>query len=198
MNEETIITGYHGTDIKNAESICKKNFRINKDKYNKLYLGAGIYFFDNIDNALDWNIKKFKKDFRYKPEWKELIKSYTIIKGIISVKEKDILDLDKKENLYKLELLVTKINKKLESSPEYCRAQNKTAAIINTLYEIKEINKKLIVKTFFEKIETKKFNELKNYPRRMFCVKDVSIISKKLERIDIKEELFKSIIYFYD
>ena len=61
----------------------------------------------------------------------------------------------------------------------------------------KVIRKKVLIKTFFEKIGTKNFDELRLYPRKMLCVKDASIISKNKEKINIEESLFKSIMYFY-
>ena len=194
--EQTII-GYHGTNKNNVASICTKNFRINRDEYNRLYLGAGIYFFFNLDDALDWNIKLFKRKFGYYPELDKLTDKYSIIEAQIKADENDILDLDKKENLFKLELLIKKIDEKLKDSYNYKSASNKTSAIINFLYEIGEIKRKIIIRTFFEKIGTKNFNELKLYLRKMLCVKDISIISENKEIIDIKENLFKSIIYFY-
>ena len=106
MNEQII--GYHGTNKKNVSSICSKNFRINKDKRNKLYLGAGVYFFFKLDDALDWNVKSFKKEYECNPEWNAFMNNYSIIESLIDVEEKDILDLDKKENLYKLEILIRK------------------------------------------------------------------------------------------
>lgn len=195
MNEQII--GYHGTKKSNVASICSKNFRINRDKYNKLYLGAGVYFFFYLDDALDWNVKSFKREYRCYPEWNKLINTYSIIESLIEVDEKDILDLDKKENLFKLEILKKKIDEKLKDAQNYQNASNKTSAIINFLYEIKEIRKKVLIKTFFEKIGTKNFDELKLYPRKMLCVKDVSIISKNKEKINIEESLFNSIMYFY-
>ena len=114
MNEQII--GYYGTNKNNVASICSKNFRINKDKYNKLYLGAGVYFFFNLDDALDWNVKSFKREYGCYPEWNKLISTYSIIESLIEVDEKNILDLDKKENLFKLEILKKKIDEKLKNA----------------------------------------------------------------------------------
>lgn len=195
MNET--IKGYHGTSKDNASLIIKDNFRINKDENNKLYLGTGVYFFYKIDDAVDWNIKLFEKEYSSVPKWQELIDNYSVVESEIYVDNRDILDLDQKENLYKLEMLIKKFEKKLESRQDYWTAKRKTSAIINYLYEIKEIKKKVVIRTFFEQIRIEKFNELKLYPRKMFCVKDISIISKNKEKLDIEESLFNSIIYFY-
>lgn len=50
---------YHGTSLENANKICKSsneiNFKISCGKNE--WLGNGVYFFDNKQNAIDW-VKK--------------------------------------------------------------------------------------------------------------------------------------------
>lgn len=195
MDEE--IVGYHGTKKELVESICTNNFFINEDENNKLFLGAGVYFFFLCDDAIDWNIKTFRKEFSFLPEWEDILKKYSVIESKIKVKKEDILDLDEKENLYKLEILAEKIKSKLITKEEYVRAKNKTTAIINMMYKRNMIKKKIILKTFVEKINTATFDSLKNYPRKMFCVKDKSIILENKEKIDIDKRIYDGIIYFY-
>lgn len=197
MNQQNIITGYHGTKKENINSICKNNFSMNLDKENNLFLGYGVYFFYLCDDALDWNIKKFIEEFKYLPGYEIALSKYGIIKSNIRLKEEDILDLDSKEKLYKLEILIKKFKGKFMAKSEYIRSKNKTAAIINMLYNRKLINKKILSKTFFEQIKIKELNSFKNYPRKMFCVKDISIIIKSEEQTNINKNLFDSIIYFY-
>ena len=195
MDEDII--GYHGTKKELVESICTENFIINNDEDNKLFLGYGIYFFYSCDDALDWNVKCFIKKFSNLPNWEMLLSNYAIIESIIKVNKDEILDLDEKDKLYKFEILVEKIKGKLITKPEYLRAKNKTSAIINMMYRRNLIKKKLISKTFVEQINTKTFDSFKNYSRKMFCVKDCSIILENKEKLDIDKELFQSIIYFY-
>lgn len=191
------MTGYHGTKKESVESICTNNFVINEDVNNKLFLGFGIYFFYISDDALDWNIKSFIKEFSILPQCDMLLSKFSIIESNIELPQEDILDLDEKENLYKFEMLADKIKVKLAMSQEYARAPNKTAAILNMLYKKKLTTKKVISKTFFEEINTKNLHSFKNYPRKMFCVKDKSIIFENKEKLDIDENSFESIIYFY-
>lgn len=195
MDEE--IVGYHGTKRTLVELICSNNFNINEDKENKLFLGSGIYFFYSCDDAIDWNVKKFRKEYSHLPNWENLIDNYAVIESVIKANKDDMLDLDEKDKLFKLEILIEKINKKLITNQEYIRAKNKTAAIINMMYQRKLIDKKIVSKTFMEKIDTRNLSGLKNYPRKMFCVKDNSIIVENKEKIDIDKEIFDSIIYFY-
>ena len=189
MNEE-ILTGYHGTKRENIDLICKNNFLISLDKENNLFLGYGVYFFYLCDDALDWNIKKFIEDFKYLPGYEIILNKYGIIKSNIRLKEDDVLDLDNKDKLYKLEILIKKFEGKLVTKQEYIRAKNKTSAIINILYHRKLMNKKILSKTFFEQIKTKELNSFKNYPRKMFCVKDTNVIIENKEEKNINKDLF--------
>ena len=195
--DKKIIVGYHGTKKENIESICTNNFYIKEDNNGKLFLGSGVYFFCLCDDAIDWNVKKYFEEFLKVPTLELLISKYSIIESIIKVEKEDILDLDEKDKLYRLELLVDKIKGKLLTKPEFLRAKNKTGAIINMLYKRKLLSKKIILKTFVETINTKTFDSLKNYSRKMLCVKDTSIILENREKIDINKDLFDSIIYFY-
>lgn len=80
---------------------------------------------------------------------------------------------------------------------EYRRSKNKTSAIINMMYRRKLITRKVIIKTFVEEIKPKIFDSFKSYPRKMFCVKDKSIIFNNKEVENLNEELVKSVMYFY-
>ena len=195
MNEK--MTGYHGTKKELVESICTNNFNVDPDINNELFLGFGIYFFYFCDDAIDWNIKRFMKEFSCLPQWSILLDKFSVIESTIEVSKDDILDLDEKDKLYKFELLIEKIKGKLSTKSDFIRSKNKTAAIINMMYKRNMINKKVISKTFIEQINTKYLNGLKNYPRKMFCVKDRSIILENKEKIDLSQNSFESIIYFY-
>ncbi len=195
MDEEII--GYHGTKKSNVESIITNNFRINEDRHNKLFLGAGIYFFDIYGDAIDWNVKSFISEFSYLPEWNAYINKYSVIESKIVVNASHILNLDEKENLYKFEMLVEKVKGKLQSKPEFIRARNKTSAIINMMYTRNLLKKKILIKTFVEQINVKNLSSFKSYSRKMFCIKDESIIKENKEKININEESFNSIVYFY-
>ena len=195
--EEEIMEGYHGTLKENLESICIDNFNINPDTNNKLYLGYGIYFFVELNDALDWNIKQYKDQHNCNPRYEKIIEDYGIIKSIIVVNKNEILDLDNKDILRKFELLISKCIGKLVTKEQYIKAPNKTAAILNMMYHRGEIKRKVIIKTFFEPIGTKYLNTLKNYPRKMICIKTNDIIKQNAIVDDISKEEYDSIMYFY-
>lgn len=197
MEEETI-EGYHGTKSENIELICIENFNVNKDSNDKLFLGSGIYFFIELSDALDWNIKKYKEIHHCIPTYEKIIEKYGIIKSIIVVDKEEILDLDKKDILRKFELLISKCNGKLITKEQYKNASNKTAAIINMMYSRGEIKRKVLLKTFFEPIGTKYLQGLKNYPRKMVCVKNNDVIKENIKVNKISKEEYDNIIYFYE
>lgn len=192
------IIGYHGTKKEYVESIIDDNFKVCEDKESELLLGYGVYFFYEYDNALDWNIYRYKKRFLILPDFGSILSNYFIIESDIKVNEDDILDLDEIDKIYKLEIIVKKYANKFLTSFDYLNAKNKTSAIINMLYQKNIINKKLISKTFFSKKKMKVFDSFKKHPRKMFCVKDRSIIVKNKEKLDVDENTFNSIIYFYE
>lgn len=192
------IEGYHGTDKENIESICSNNFEIKKDLKNKLFLGFGAYFFFEYEDAVDWNVKELRDDLNRVPKYDELQNKKSVVKADIKCKDTDILNLDDKEMLLKFEILVEKYQGKLSTKPEFINAKNKTAAIINMLYQRKLIKRNIIIKTFIETIKTNRFlQSLKNYPRKMVCVKDNKYISNIYEYNELSKEKYDSIVYFY-
>ena len=192
------IEGYHGTDKQNIESICSNNFEIKKDLKNKLFLGFGAYFFFEYEDAVDWNVKELRDDLNRVPKYNELQNKKSVVKADIKCKDTDILNLDDKEMLLKFEILVEKYQGKLSTKPEFINAKNKTAAIINMLYQRKLIKRNIIIKTFIETIKTNRFlQSLKNYPRKMVCVKDNKYISNIYEYNELSKEKYDSIVYFY-
>ncbi len=192
------IEGYHGTDKENIESICSNNFEIKKDLKNKLFLGFGAYFFFEYEDAVDWNVKELRDDLNRVPKYNELQNKKSVVKADIKCKDTDILNLDDKEMLLKFEILVEKYQGKLSTKPEFINAKNKTAAIINMLYQRKLIKRNIIIKTFIETIKTNRFlQSLKNYPRKMVCVKDNKYISNIYEYNELSKEKYDSIVYFY-
>ena len=66
------------------------------------------------------------------------------------------------------------------------------------LYQRKLIKRNIIIKTFIETIKTNRFlQSLKNYPRKMVCVKDNKYISNIYEYNELSKEKYDSIVYFY-
>lgn len=66
---QKILTGYHGTTKEKSESILKQGFKISKSQEQKYeWLGDGIYFWDDIFYAVQWNIINMEKNYNDKNE----------------------------------------------------------------------------------------------------------------------------------
>lgn len=140
---------YHGTSLENAKKICKSSNDIDfkvSCKTNE-WLGNGVYFFDNKQNAVDWS-KKVRK-----------FKEIGIVSAMITADEEKVFDLV--GNLSHLEIFdkmcsivadkyKNTTNKKIDSNfmsttIELLKAR-KDFDVIKAFFEIKNTNFKNINK----------------------------------------------------
>lgn len=106
---QKILTGYHGTTKEKSESILKQGFKISKSQEQKYEcLGDGIYFWDDIFYAVQWNIINMEKNYNDKNE-KNLM-NYAIIKSKIIVNKSKLFDISSPEG----SIIYSKLKKKLE------------------------------------------------------------------------------------
>ena len=106
---QKILTGYHGTTKEKSESILKQGFKISKSQEQKYeWLGDGIYFWDDIFYAVQWNIINMEKNYNDKNE-KNLM-NYAIIKSRIIVNKSKLFDISSPEG----SIIYSKLKKKLE------------------------------------------------------------------------------------
>lgn len=106
---QKILTGYHGTTKEKSESILKQGFEISKSQEQKYeWLGDGIYFWDDIFYAVQWNIINMEKNYNDKNE-KNLM-NYAIIKSKIIVNKSKLFDISSPEG----SIIYSKLKKKLE------------------------------------------------------------------------------------
>ena len=106
---QKILTGYHGTTKEKSESILKQGFKISKSQEQKYeWLGDGIYFWDDIFYAVQWNIINMEKKYNDKNE-KNLM-NYAIIKSKIIVNKSKLFDISSPEG----SIIYSKLKKKLE------------------------------------------------------------------------------------
>lgn len=184
------IVVYHGTTKENAKNIKQMNrFVIKEDINNKAYLGTGIYFFEDYKHAIFWNMRNYKRvNYLRKNNitYLEYINNYDIVDAIINVEERNYLDLDDVNNIWKFDRLVRSIDSKLASLPEYQNATNKNAAIINYLQKNGFLEGILVISKFFKQdIHVSKLHSIKEIERKVICVKDDRII----KFIDIHEKI---------
>lgn len=163
-----IIVGYHATNKENAKKILKNGFiQSNGDKE---WLGRGIYFYLNIQDALEWR------------------QCDTVLCTFIKVNAKYILDIDSekgKSKYLKASNKVIEQTKKLKVELDK-DAQKNQCAVVNLIWDLNK-NIKLI-KSSLPK-EKSKINTLfdPRKKRKEMCIRDKKMI-KKIVSIN-KEDL---------
>ncbi|MHB9307305.1 hypothetical protein KST83_03910 [Fusobacterium nucleatum] len=167
---EKVFTGYHGTvgeDVRIIlNDILKNGFRISSK--NNEWLGRGIYFFDNINNAHWWNNSNRKK---------ELNKG--IIKAEIFSKIEYFLDLDDEEDRKKFKAKIPEYKKMIRDEGVELGEEDANrilACLLLNLYS-KEHGIKLLRKTF--SLNNENLLEVLSKTQTQYCVTDNSNIRKK-------------------
>ena len=161
-----IIVGFHATSKKNAKSILKNGFKLSSNSND--WLGKGIYFYPNIQDAIEWK------------------NSDCYICSFIKLKPYQILNLnkDKGKKIYNkaYETIcnrIDRINKKLSPQEYQC-------SIVNLIWKS---NKKIkLIICSFPKNKRKLQTMFDTRERRTeFCIRNDDIIIKNI--IINKEEL---------
>lgn len=189
MSKEIV---YHGTTKENAIVIIEnKDFLINEDEENKLYLGCGVYFFEKSVHAVAWNIRLFQKKNMRNPIFSELLNSYAVVAANLDISEENILDFDDLEDNKLFDMLVMKIkrNFNLDINGDY-------VALINFMQRNKLIDDVYVVKKIFTlPIRGNRWGRLKNISRIVYCVKNKNVIGD-LKEVPISEKEFNSAVYY--
>lgn len=195
--EEENKTGYHGTKIENALNIVKSQiFEFNPDDNNELLLGAGVYFYYNRLDAIEWNIKNYRDKNNYNfPTYKDLLDCYAIVETNLEINESNILNLDDREGLIKYKEIVRNIKDFIEPIEDY-KDRNELATIINYLYKLGLMDDIYAIKKTFS------FPIPNNYGARgiqklMICIKKIDILSNFIlsKKIDMEEYKKLKILY---
>lgn len=164
------LVGYHGTIKTNAEKILSsKNFiESNNDDE---WLGHGIYFFADIENAIKWANERAS---RYK-------ESAIVLSVDIKCDADKYLDLDYKVNRDKVSLFMKDILEKRGKDLSFCKRDEEKRCISFNLYK-KMCNIDVMGFSFFRKI--KKGNSLdrdllglSSIPEKQICVSNHLCIS---------------------
>lgn len=153
------LTGYHGTSKEYAENILN-NQRFLPSIGEKQWLGHGIYFYPNFEDALDW-----AKKYHFNNE--------AVIHALIYVDDDEIIDFDTSEGKNLFHDIVWLMGEQLNLSKT--QIQKNQCIVCNAIWET---NKKIkVLKAHFGKEQTH-FRTLIDYreQRLEFCVRDTSII----------------------
>ena len=185
---------YHATNIKSGTDIVEKQkFDIKEDENNIERLGKGAYYYNNRQDALEWNSKRIYDNTKKFPEFKEMKDAYCVIKSQIEVENKEILDLDDRENIIKFKSAIKIIKNALKEIENY-NDKNPLGTIINFLYLRGKMTKKMIIKTITYPIP-KSFGIKIN--KKVYCIKDKKIILNYEFTKPINIEEYKKIKELY-
>lgn len=154
-----IIVGFHATSKKNAKSILKNGFKLSSNSND--WLGKGIYFYPNIQDAIEW------KKYDY------------IICSFIKVSKNQVLNLNTENGKLIYDKAYNEIVRRYRKDRIILNFQEYQCSIVNLIWKtnnrIKLIacsfprNKRLI-KTMFDTRER----------RIEFCIKNNDIIIKNI------------------
>lgn len=196
MDEETKIKCYHGTSKENQESILMEGFRESKPKKGH-WLGQGVYFYQNIYYAIEWNIINYTKKG---DSYEDFTIKSTIIKATLNFEKFELLDLnDPIGYSYYLEI----IENIKEKFPEKIKKieRNGDIEIIRLLEELEEKTGKQYISMFDvlmadypKDIYNKRNKNIKGnfLPciQKQICVKNKDVI-EKIETINLKDKEIK-------
>lgn len=195
--EEENKKGYHGTKLENALNIVKnQTFIFNPDDNNELFLGAGVYFYYDRLDAIEWNIKDYRDKNNYNfPEYKDLLDCYSIVETDLAINKGNILDLDDREGFIKYKEIVKNIKDFLKTIEDY-KDKNELATIINYLYKLGVMDNIYAIKKTFP------FSIHNNYGARgiqklMICIKKIDILSNFILSEKIKMDEYKMLKVLY-
>ena len=94
--EQQIITGYHATNKNNESSIINFGYDISKCKEDEQWLGKGIYFWESLYYAIEWNYIN-SHSFSRSAILKKIINDKTIFVADIFIEKDRMLDLSSPE-----------------------------------------------------------------------------------------------------
>lgn len=200
MNNKRI-EGYHATTKKYAIEINKTQiFKVDNEKANQKFLGRGIYFYLDRANAVDWTIKMYKNENNKQlPEnANDIIENYRVLTADIIVDESKILDLDERQNIEKLNIMINLVKQHLKKYS--AQNNNKFLAVVLNYLEKNNYLEGIDVvqRTFsYPVASTQEVKGINYINKTMICVKNNCVISniKISKKITLKEYNYSMIIY---
>ena len=153
------LTGYHGTNKEYAENILN-NQRFVPSIGEKHWLGHGIYFYPNFEDALNW-----AKEYHPNNE--------AVIHALICVDDEEIIDFDAPDGKKLFHDIIWAMGEQLNLSET--QVQKNQCIVCNTIWATN--NKIKVLKSHFGKEQTL-FRTLIDYREQMLelCVRDNSVI----------------------
>ncbi len=198
MNEE-ILSGYHATDISNIELIINNGFIESKASKGH-WLGRGIYLFENLYYAVEWEIIGV---IRHEvTDYKTLTEKCGILAVDIDTKNYEVLDVSEPQGYAIFECLLKKIKENYPKEKyEYILSKG-YAYIIKVLEKLEMEKNEKSISEFdvicavypknISKRRTKIPGDFISCVQKQICVKNSKAITKieELEHSDITKGIF--------
>ena len=202
MNEKTMI-GYHATQRKNIPLIIENGFK--ESKVNKgHWLGRGIYLFDNLYFAIEWEILGVQ---RHKiKKYKEIEKKCGILVVDIDVEKYNIIDFSEPQGFAIFEKLQNLIKKNYPERKAEEIIERGYAYIINVLENLEKQNKDKYISNFdvicavypkyMDKRKKHTTGDFITCVQKQICIKNAKVIKniKELEHSEMTKGYFDLII----
>lgn len=155
-----LISGYHGTTLKNAKKILKSKEFIPSNN-SKDWLGKGIYFYTNIEDAFKWR------------------NSEVVLHTVIKIKENEYLDIDSEKGNEIFNEILDLFDNEYKGVMDTSDIQKNQCAIINAIWQANTELKVITCK--FPKTSRRivTLHDAREY-RQEFCVRNnenIKIIS---------------------
>ncbi len=125
------LTGYHGTTKENAKIIIESN-KFLKSNSEEDWLGPGIYFYNNIENAYEYNMRNYNYP---NIDYDKFINETSILKVDIHCDEKNILNLNNFEDKFRFILFYELIKDYIKNNERYKESNFQDGIILKYLLE---------------------------------------------------------------
>ncbi len=125
------LIGYHGTTKENAKKIIKDN-RFLKSNSEEEWIGPGIYFYDNIENAYEYNMRNYNY---FNMDYKKFISETNILKANIECDEENILNLNNFEDKYRFILFYRMVKDYIKNNNRFKNSDFQDGFILKYLLE---------------------------------------------------------------
>lgn len=175
-SSESTMTGYHGCDAANVQSIQANNFKISKGDHH--WLGEGVYFFSTgisnpLEDAKQWAIAESWDNVRQT----RFYRTFAVLKAVI--RARNLLDMTKDEGKAKVNLARPMVSKRMRPAGGY--HDNEIVRWLALKYGFD-----VLIQDFYIKFsDTRKLRIESRFPNvRVVCVRDpASSIDK--DKIDV-------------
>ncbi len=176
-------TGYHGTTADRATSIEKMN-EFNFSTKPKEWLGKGVYFFSEVEHAVDWAKTEVNKPTNSN---KPYCRPATVLIVKISSEESKYIDFDDTSQMRRLECFINVIIGEMKKSgsafPDFKDTHEQRCYYCN-LY--KEAVSAKVLSYSFPKIRNNILGFQVEEKQKQYCVSDHSCI-KIIERKEYED-----------